>query len=30
MPPGGTLVVVPKSIMSQWAQELHDKVRASA
>lgn len=26
---GGTLVVVPKSIMSQWAQELHDKVRAS-
>ena len=26
---GGTLVVLPKSIMSQWAQELHDKVRAS-
>ena len=23
---GGTLVVVPKSILSQWAQELHDKV----
>ncbi|KAK9827260.1 hypothetical protein WJX81_004258 [Elliptochloris bilobata] len=23
---GGTLVVMPKSIMSQWAQELHDKV----
>ena len=28
-PPSGTLVVLPKSIMSQWAQELHDKVRAS-
>ena len=25
--PGGTLVVVPKSIMSQWVLELHDKAR---
>ena len=25
--PGGTLVVVPKSILSQWAQELHQKAR---
>jgi len=28
MPQGGTLVVLPKTILAQWAQELQDRARA--
>ena len=30
MPQGGTLVVLPKTILAQWAQELQDRARAQA